>query len=142
MSGLREALSIVRIAHNPLGCLAIRSVLPIIRVMPLSKFIWDHMEELLSDWELFAQTLLPVGKTLNQAALRDDAEKLLRAVALDMETAQGPTEQPLKSKGAVAPWRRRPHTGMPMTAAIFLVAGPCAAFAGDGYCVDRPDRRP
>jgi hypothetical protein len=53
------------------------------------------MEELLSDWELFAQTLLPVGKTLNQAALRDDAEKLLRAVALDMETAQGPTEQPL-----------------------------------------------
>jgi len=29
-----------------------------------------------------------------------------------------------------------------MTAAIFLVAGPCAAFAGDGYCVDRPDRRP
>jgi len=104
--GYAEALSIVRIAHNPLGSLAIRSVLPIIRVMPLSKFIWDHMEELLSDWESFAQTLLPVGKTVNQAALRDDAEKLLRAVALDMETAQGPTEQALKSKGAVAPWRR------------------------------------
>ena len=64
------------------------------------------MEELLSDWESFAQTLLPAGKTLNQAALRDDAENLLRSIALDMETAQGPTEQALKSKGAVAPWRR------------------------------------
>lgn len=57
------------------------------------------MEELLSEWESFAQTLLPAGKTLNQAALRDDAENLLRAIARDMETAQSPTQQALKSKG-------------------------------------------
>ena len=67
--------------------------------MRLSKSIQDHMEELLSDWESFAQTLLPAGKTLNQAALRDDAENLLRAIALDMETAQSPAQQALKSKG-------------------------------------------
>ena len=74
------------------------------------------MEELLSDWESFAQTLLSAGKTLNQAALRDDAENLLRSIALDMETAQGLTEQALKPPGvAVAPWRRGAHTGMPMT---------------------------
>lgn len=67
--------------------------------MRLSKFIQDHMEELLSEWESFARTLLPSGKTLNQAALRDDAENLLRAIALDMETAQSATQQALKSKG-------------------------------------------
>ena len=67
--------------------------------MRLAKFIQGHMEELLSDWESFAQTLLPAGKTLNQAALRDDAENLLRAIALDMETAQSPAQQALKSKG-------------------------------------------
>jgi hypothetical protein len=57
------------------------------------------MEQLLSEWESFAQDLLPLGKTLNPAALRDDAEKLLRAIALDMETAQSRAQQTLKSKG-------------------------------------------
>ena len=67
--------------------------------MRLFTFIQDHLEEILSDWECFAQTLLPAGKTLNSAALRDDAENLLRAIARDMETAQDPTQQALKSKG-------------------------------------------
>ena len=57
------------------------------------------MEEILNDWESFAQTLLPAGKTLNQAALRDDAENLLRAIALDMETTQSAAQQALKSRG-------------------------------------------
>jgi signal transduction histidine kinase len=57
------------------------------------------MEQLLEEWESFARELLPPGKTLNQAALRDDAEALLRAIALDMETAQDTAQQTLKSKG-------------------------------------------
>ena len=57
------------------------------------------MEELLGEWESFAQTLLPADKTLDPAALRDDAEALLRAIAADMETAQSPAQQALKSKG-------------------------------------------
>ena len=65
----------------------------------LSAFIRENMEQLLSEWEYFAQGLLPPGKALNQAALRDDAEKLLRAIALDMETAQSREQQALKSKG-------------------------------------------
>jgi signal transduction histidine kinase len=72
---------------------------PIIQVMPLSTFILEHIEEILTDWESFAQTLLPAGKTLNKPALRDDAENLLRAISLDMETAQNPTQQAMKSKG-------------------------------------------
>ena len=67
--------------------------------MRLSKFILDNVEEILGDWEQFAKTLLPPGKTLNQAALRDDAENLLRGIALDMETSQSPAQQALKSKG-------------------------------------------
>jgi signal transduction histidine kinase len=65
----------------------------------LPAFIRENMEQLLSEWESFAQELLPPGKTLNQAALRDDAETLLRAIALDMETAQSREQQTLKSKG-------------------------------------------
>ena len=57
------------------------------------------MEQLLSEWESFARELLPTGKILNQAALRDDAETLLRAIALDMETAQSRDQQAQKSKG-------------------------------------------
>ena len=68
--------------------------------MRLSIFIRENMEQLLGEWELFARELLPPGKTLNQAALRDDAETLLRAIALDMETAQSRAQQTLKSKGA------------------------------------------
>jgi len=68
--------------------------------MRLSKFIQDHMEEILSDWESVAQTYPPAGKTLNQAALRDDAENLLRAIALDMETAQSPTQQAVAGDAA------------------------------------------
>jgi signal transduction histidine kinase len=57
------------------------------------------MEQLLSEWEIFARELLPPGKSLDQTALRDDAETLLKAIALDMETAQSGEQQTLKSKG-------------------------------------------
>jgi signal transduction histidine kinase len=66
----------------------------------LSDFIRDNMEELLLEWETFACTLLPSGKTLDRAGLRDDAENLLRAIALDMEGAQSMEQQSLKSRGA------------------------------------------
>jgi signal transduction histidine kinase len=68
--------------------------------MCLSDFIRDNMEELLQEWETFACTLLPSGKTLDRAGLRDDAESLLRAIALDMEGSQSMEQQSLKSKGA------------------------------------------
>jgi signal transduction histidine kinase len=69
------------------------------KLMPLSAFIRENIEQLLGEWESFAQELLPPGKTLHQAGLRDDAEALLRAIALDMETAQSREQQTSKSKG-------------------------------------------
>lgn len=67
--------------------------------MRLSVFIRENIEQILGDWEVFARELLPPGKTLNQAALRDDAETLLRAIALDMETVQSREQQSLKARG-------------------------------------------
>jgi signal transduction histidine kinase len=61
--------------------------------MRLSKFILDNMEELLSEWESFAKTLLPPGKTLNTGELRNDAENLLKAIARDMESAPNLAQQ-------------------------------------------------
>jgi signal transduction histidine kinase len=78
----------------------------------LSDFIRDNMEELLLEWEVFAQTLLRPGKELDRAGLRDDAESLLRAIALDMELAQSPEEQFLKSRGG----RRRERSAVPRPA--------------------------
>jgi signal transduction histidine kinase len=68
--------------------------------MRLSDFIRDNMEELLQEWETFASTLLPSGKALDRVGLRDDAESLLRAIALDMEGSQTMEQQSLKAKGA------------------------------------------
>jgi signal transduction histidine kinase len=60
----------------------------------LSAFIRDNNEQLLQEWESFARTLLPPGKTLDRPGLRDDAENLLRSIAQDMERPREPA-QPL-----------------------------------------------
>jgi signal transduction histidine kinase len=80
--------------------------------MRLSDFIRDNMEELLLEWEAFARTLLPPGKTLGPTGLRDDAESLLRAIALDMELAQSPDQEALKSRGG----RFRERSAVPQPA--------------------------
>ena len=67
--------------------------------MHLSKFILSNLEEILSAWESFASTVLPENKFEN-LVLRDEAEEILKAIAIDMETAQTTSEQAEKSKGA------------------------------------------
>ena len=67
--------------------------------MRLSKFILSNLEEILSAWESFASTVLPENKFEN-LVLRDEAEEILKAIAIDMETAQTTSEQAEKSKGA------------------------------------------
>lgn len=58
----------------------------------LSAFIRDNSEQLLQEWESFARTLLPPGKTLDRPGLRDDAENLLRSIAQDMENPRDPAQ--------------------------------------------------
>lgn len=62
--------------------------------LPLSEFIDQHMEEILSEWEIFARTLLPSAATMTSLALRDQAKPILQAIAQEIE--RGPaTAQPL-----------------------------------------------
>ena len=66
--------------------------------MLLSKFILSNLEEILSEWQSFASTVLP-RKQFNKAMLRDDAAEILKTIASDMETAQTAAQQTEKSKG-------------------------------------------
>lgn len=67
--------------------------------MRLSDFILANIEPILQAWEDFARSLVP-GAPMTVTALRNDAERMLRFVAYDMETRQSPREQFLKSVGA------------------------------------------
>src|SRR5688572_1115232 len=67
--------------------------------MRLSKFITENMEGILVEWEAFATTIHPAGKTMDSLTLRDHAKLILEAAARDIETHQTDTEQSDKSKG-------------------------------------------
>jgi signal transduction histidine kinase len=66
--------------------------------MKLSKFIIGNMEAILTEWESFAETILPPAETMNSIALRDHAKQILEAIAKDIETSQTAQEQSDKSK--------------------------------------------
>ena len=65
----------------------------------LSQFILDNVEPILVEWESVARTMIPPAETMSVEALRDHAEKILRAVAEDMETAQTEEQRYAKSRG-------------------------------------------
>jgi len=69
--------------------------------MRLSRFLTEHLEEILVEWEAFASSLLAPGHGMTSLALRDHASQILRAVALDIESDQTELEQAYKSKGFV-----------------------------------------
>jgi signal transduction histidine kinase len=67
--------------------------------MSLSAFIGDHHEEIISEFAVFARTLMPPGADMTDAELRDHAEDLLTAVVDDIKLAQTSEEQSRKSQG-------------------------------------------
>ena len=66
--------------------------------MNLSAFIIANMAHILSEWEVFAKTLMPSG--MDQLALRDHAQEILEAIAHDMLIQQSDRQSEEKSKGA------------------------------------------
>ena len=66
--------------------------------MRLARFILENLEAILQEWEDFARTLAH-GSTMSIEALRNDAERMLRFVAADMETDQSRDEQFAKATG-------------------------------------------
>ena len=67
--------------------------------MRLARFITEHLEEILVEWEVFAASLLPPGAVMTSLALRDHASEVLLAIAEDIESEQTDLEQAYKSKG-------------------------------------------
>jgi signal transduction histidine kinase len=65
----------------------------------LSIFIRDHHEEIISEFAVFAKTLMPAGTEMTEAELRDHAEEILTAVVEDISHPQTGHEQSDKSQG-------------------------------------------
>ena len=68
------------------------------RMLPLSQFIREHTEQILSEWENFARSV-PVAEEMDVAALRDHAKGMLEVIARDLDTAQTPSQEVAKAKG-------------------------------------------
>lgn len=64
----------------------------------LPEFIRDNTEPILCEWETFARSL-PLGETLDIAALRDHAKAMLRVVASDLSEPQTGKQQSEKAQG-------------------------------------------
>jgi signal transduction histidine kinase len=92
----------------------------------LAKFIRDNIEEILAEWEDFAQSL-PVGDAMDIAALRDHAKEMLGVIAADLERPQSGSEQSEKSMG-------RSDAGRTSAATAAQEHG--AGRAGSGFSVE------
>jgi hypothetical protein len=51
------------------------------------------MEEIQTEWEHFAVTLLSAGESIVSAALRNQSKQILEAIAKDIETVQTGRQQ-------------------------------------------------
>lgn len=67
--------------------------------MHLSTFILKNMEPILQEWEDFARSLGAITSSMDDKALRDHAELMLRAIADDIQTEQSPAQQEAKGTG-------------------------------------------
>ena len=67
--------------------------------MRLADFILRDMESILAKWEEFAASRLPAAASMGSLELRDHAQQILEAVALDLSAPQSPEEQADKSMG-------------------------------------------
>ena len=67
--------------------------------MRLHDFILTNREQILIEWELFANTCTPASNTMDVEALRDHANEVLMVIAADLKTCQSEFQQSEKSKG-------------------------------------------
>lgn len=96
--------------------------------MRLPDFILANTDSILAEWDRFARSIWPAaGPSLSE--VRDHAEAILQAVALDMKSLQTAQEQSDKSKGL----RETHSAGGPLNEASRLHA---IARAGSGFGLD------
>jgi signal transduction histidine kinase len=78
--------------------------------MRLAQFISAEMEAILAEWESFAGTLLPAAQGMSSLELRDHAQQILEAVAIDLSAPQTRQAQVDKSRGLAPVSDRAPET--------------------------------
>lgn len=71
----------------------------------LAQFIRDNSERILQEWETFARGM-PVGGTMDVAALRDHAAQMLEVIAKDLDAPQSAVQQDTKARGRADADRR------------------------------------
>lgn len=64
----------------------------------LAQFIRSNGERILLEWEAFARAL-PIGGTMDVAALCDHAAQMLEVIAADLDTPQNAAQQDSKARG-------------------------------------------
>lgn len=52
--------------------------------MTLSKFMFENIDQILSEWDTVARSLDPTVKGMSDAALRDDARQIIKSLAKDV----------------------------------------------------------
>jgi signal transduction histidine kinase len=67
--------------------------------MRLSEFIEANTKQIISEWEVFAQSCTPAAHGMKLEERRDHVAEMLRVIARDLETPQTPAEQVQKAKG-------------------------------------------
>ena len=67
--------------------------------MRLHDFILTNREQILLEWETFANTCTPASNTMDEEALRDHANEVLTEIAADLKAYQSECQQSEKSKG-------------------------------------------
>jgi signal transduction histidine kinase/CRP-like cAMP-binding protein len=68
--------------------------------MPLSGFIRQNIDEIVTQWRAFAQTLLPAAPTMAPLALDEHAERILQAIAQDIQSDR--TDAPIAGEQTAA----------------------------------------
>jgi signal transduction histidine kinase len=66
--------------------------------MRLSEFVLSNLEAIVDEWQAFAATILP-QQQYDRLILRNQAEEILKGIALQMEIGQSDAEQITKSQG-------------------------------------------
>ncbi len=70
------------------------------RPIRLPRFIDQHTDLIVGEWESFARDLAPASTGMTPLALRDHIHQILAFIVPDMERAQSSEEQKVKSHGA------------------------------------------
>jgi signal transduction histidine kinase len=88
----------------------------------LSDFIMDNIDEIISEWEIFAETIIPVEK-VTKNVLRNHSHEILTFIAKDIASLQSDSQQKEKSHGENIKDPASPDTSAEIHGALRLEEG-------------------